>query len=380
MGYIEKRRRSDGTAAWRARYRRPDGSPDGRTFDRKIDAERFLTTIEADKLRGSWVDPKAGRRSFREYAEEWRQMQVQHERSTADQIASHFANHVYPTFGDRPLASIRTSEVQAWVKGREDAGLAPATIETMYRHLTAVFNAAVADQLIGRSPCGPRLVKLPKADDTPVVPPTAEQVAALIAAAPDRMRGPIVLAAGSGMRQGEVLGLVGDRIEWLRRQVKVEQQLYTPQKGAPYLKRLKSKSARRTIPLPDAVLAELTAHVAAFPAGEDGLVFTNSGGRPWRRSRFAEAFGAVCVAAGLVGGDDKPLFTCHDLRHFYASVLIAAGLSVKVVQERLGHASARETLDTYAHLWPDDEDRTRVVVQGAFDTMLTNEKKEAAQE
>jgi integrase len=52
----------------------------------------------------------------------------------------------------------------------------------------------------------------------------------------------------------------------------------------------------------------------------------------------------------------------HALRHFYASLLIRAGCSVKVVQARLGHATAAETLDTYAHLWPDDEDRTRQAV------------------
>ncbi|MEO5839654.1 MAG: tyrosine-type recombinase/integrase, partial [Acidimicrobiales bacterium] len=56
----------------------------------------------------------------------------------------------------------------------------------------------------------------------------------------------------------------------------------------------------------------------------------------------------------------------HDLRHHYASVLIQAGLNVKVVQERLGHATATETLDTYAHLWPDDEDRTRAAIDSVW--------------
>ena len=52
----------------------------------------------------------------------------------------------------------------------------------------------------------------------------------------------------------------------------------------------------------------------------------------------------------------------HDLRHFFASLLIRHGESVKTVQARLGHATAAETLDTYAHLWPDSEDRTREAV------------------
>jgi integrase len=56
----------------------------------------------------------------------------------------------------------------------------------------------------------------------------------------------------------------------------------------------------------------------------------------------------------------------HDLRHFYASALISGGCSVKAVQKALGHASATETLDTYAHLWPDDEDRTRAAIGAAL--------------
>jgi integrase len=59
-------------------------------------------------------------------------------------------------------------------------------------------------------------------------------------------------------------------------------------------------------------------------------------------------------------------FTAHDLRHFYASALIAGGASVKQVQQRLGHASAVITLQTYAHLWPGDDDRTRDVIDAAL--------------
>ena len=72
-------------------------------------------------------------------------------------------------------------------------------------------------------------------------------------------------------------------------------------------------------------------------------------------------FRRAVKAAGLPAGT-----TSHDLRHHYASLLIAAGCSVKSVQERLGHASAVETLQTYAHLWPDDEDRTRAAVERAW--------------
>jgi integrase len=66
-------------------------------------------------------------------------------------------------------------------------------------------------------------------------------------------------------------------------------------------------------------------------------------------------------AAGLPEGTGF-----HELRHYYASLLIASGASVKVVQARLGHKSAMETLDTYGHLWPDSEDQTRKAVDEAL--------------
>ena len=64
-------------------------------------------------------------------------------------------------------------------------------------------------------------------------------------------------------------------------------------------------------------------------------------------------------ATRTAGAPDAKL---HDLRHYYASLLIRHGESVKVVQARLGHASAPETLDTYSHMWPDSEDLTRAAV------------------
>ena len=91
------------------------------------------------------------------------------------------------------------------------------------------------------------------------------------------------------------------------------------------------------------------------------LVFTTADGKPVRRSSFAAAFAKAVKAAGA-----PPNTTYHDLRHFYASLLIRHGESVKVVQRRLGHATAAETLDTYSHLWPDSEDLTRAAVDSVL--------------
>ena len=87
------------------------------------------------------------------------------------------------------------------------------------------------------------------------------------------------------------------------------------------------------------------------------MLFTNGHGTPWRRSRWGELWRPIIKDAKQLGIPAGTGF--HDLRHYYASLLIRQGSSVKTVQERLGHASAMVTLDTYGHLWPDSEDQTR---------------------
>ena len=135
--------------------------------------------------------------------------------------------------------------------------------------------------------------------------------------------------------------------------------MVTPAHGEPTLGPVKSNASLRTIPLADVVLQALAGHLAAFPPGADGLVVTYVDGRPVRRNRFGAMWRQSLARPGLE-------HRYHDLRHHFASVLIAGGCSVKVVQKTLGHASARETLDTYGHLFPEGDDLTRKAVDLAF--------------
>ena len=166
----------------------------------------------------------------------------------------------------------------------------------------------------------------------------------------DPLRAVVTFTAGTGLGQGEVFGLTVDRLDMLRREVTVDRQrveLPQPaQHGPP-----KTKASVRTVPFPQVVVDALAAHLAAFP-GPDGLVFTLGGSRSPGRSRSS-------LAAGGESGGPARGHGLHLLRHYYASLLIRYGESVKTVQARLGHATAAETLDTYGHLWPDSDDRTR---------------------
>jgi integrase len=111
----------------------------------------------------------------------------------------------------------------------------------------------------------------------------------------------------------------------------------------------------------------LAEHIRLFGTGPEGLLFVgdrfNGQGVPLRRRWFSREVWVPAVAAIP---NVPPGTGMHDLRHFYASLLIRHGESVKVVQARLGHATAAETLDTYSHLWPDSDDTTRAAVDSAF--------------
>ncbi len=147
MGSVRKR--PDGK--WRARYRDPAGREHAKHFRRKIDADRWLATVEADIVRGTYVDPNAGKITFREYAESWRVAQM-HRPTWVAHVETMLRRHAYPTFGDRSLSSIWPSEVQAWVR-RLSESLAPATVKVIHGIVAAIFKAAVSDRRIIASPC-----------------------------------------------------------------------------------------------------------------------------------------------------------------------------------------------------------------------------------
>ena len=324
-----------------------------RQFERKADAQRFLDGVRGDLARGLYVDPDGGRVKFREYAEQWRTGQV-HRASTATQAETYLRVHAYPFLGDRPLGAVRRSEIQAWVKHRSEV-LAPGSVEVVFRWVATIFKSAVGDRLIPLSPCVN--VKLPKKDAAELVPLRVEEVERLAAAVPERYQALIVFDAGMGLRQGECFGLTVDRIDFLRRQVRVDRQLVTAIDGVPTFGPPKSQAGFRTVPMPTVVADALSAHLARFRTGPSGLVFTNKFGRPIHRSAFGTAWHRAARTAEI-----PEWATFHDLRHFYASLLISQGCSVKAVQRRLGHQSAMETLDTYSHLWPDSDDETRDAV------------------
>jgi integrase len=350
-------------ARYEARWRSPDGATRSKRFDRKIDAQRHLDHVAGSKLASQYVDPGLGRVTFAVYAEGWLDRKRASLRpSTVQVFTSHLHKHLLPAFGQRQLASITREQCKAFALGLSP-GVKPTTARAITFTLAAILREAIDDGRLSRNPA--ERIGVGKASRLDVDPrhigQLSTQVDAIAAAMPPCWRAAVVLMATTGLRLSECHGLTVDRVDWLRRSIRVDRQLVGSGFGPP-----KTASSVRTIPVPQNVIDLLAAHLAEFPAGRDGLIFTapatrqSSAGRPIGRSAWSDRYREACRSAGVDGRTRS-----HDLRHVAASALINSGLSVSAVQAVLGHASASETLNTYTHLWPTDEDRTRAAIEHA---------------
>ena len=340
---------------WRARYRDDQGGEHARHFDRKIDAQRWLDEVTTSIISGTYVEPTAGDITFGAFYAEWsaRQLWVRKTRENAD-----LAIRSVP-FVDLPMKAIRRSHVETWIK-QMTTRLAATTIKTRYVIVRSVFRAAVLDRVIVTDPSvGVTLPRRRRAEAAMTIP-TTEEVGRLLQHADSTrvstrkgFRAYVALCAFAGLRLGEAAGVqVGD-IDFTQRHLRVTRQLQ--REGETWIARAPKYGSERVVYLPDELLDILARHLQAevgssprpdqwiFTVGREPM-YDNAVTWRWRATRTAAGLGRVRL---------------HDLRHFYASGLIADGCDVVTVQRSLGHASATTTLNTYSHLWPTAEDRTR---------------------
>jgi integrase len=410
---------------WRITYVDPEtGKERNEHFDRKQDAIDRENTVGADLLRGQYVDPRKGKVKLEDYAERWRRNQL-HDASTAAGVERIFRLHVYPHIGQQPLAAVKKTMLQGVIKKWTEA-LAPSTIETYWMYVKAMFTDAADDDDIGKSPCVG--VSLPSEEAKRRYIPQPAEVHAIAQSGPMAPYRPVAyIAAGCGLRPSEIFGLEVDCVDFLRREIHVRQQLKFVKGTGVHLAPPKTATSDRIVELPDGVAAELSRHMQLFPprtlelpdltnsrkptrrpvqllfttpvrAGDDAV---NANTLIVRRHRLHKAGDhSIClprncpqsgeapetpVRQSYLGGGpvygslwSKPWqdavalaglpigFGLHGLRHYFATLLIHGGKSVKTVQLALGHSTPMITLNTYVHDWPDGQERTRSLVDNTL--------------
>jgi integrase len=359
---------------WRARYRDDAGKEHARHFAKRAEAQRWLDSVTAAQVRGDYINPRNGRIKFAQFAHQWLAAQT-FDPSTREAVESRFNAHILPAFGKLQMRALLPSTIQAWLR-LEQQQHAPRYIRAMLANLSAMLGAAVEDGIIARNPCSARSVRAPAVEQDRVVPWTAAQVAAVMDAHPEQYRAMAVLAAGCGLRQGEVFGLRVEDVDFLKRRLFVRQQVKLIRGNVTFAAPKGGKS--RQVPLPDSVAFSLTERLKTHPAGADRLVFTKDKGRKPLRASHVNPYiwKPALVAAGI---EPTRANGMHALRHYYASVLLDAGENIRALADYLGHADPGFTLRVYAHLMPSSEARTRRAIDSAFEGFADSPRTSSAE-
>jgi integrase len=346
---------------WRARYVDDDGREHAKGFRTKAEATRWLNGVISAQETGTYIDPALGKVTFASYYREWSARQVWESgtRHTMDLTA----NSV--TFGNVALGELRRSHIEVWVKQMQ-GDLQPTTIRTRYANVRSVIRAAVRDSFMARDVAdGVKLPPTRKASAAMMIP-TTEEVGQVIRAADPEFAAFIAVCAFAGLRRGESSALAVSDVDFLRKEIHVRRQVQWTDDGEMEIRPPKYGS-ERTVYVPDGLVTMLAEYVRVYRPGDDPDRWLFPGSRDANLPAHAATVGR---SWRIVRDEVGIPYRLHDLRHFFASGLIAAGCDVVTVQRALGHSSAAITLTTYSHLWPDANDRTRKAAEGLFDASL----------
>lgn len=305
--------------------------------------------------------------------------------STYNGYCRNVDNHVVPTLGRIALRRLRADHLEAFYNGLLDphdgrAGLAPKTVYEIHLVIRGALGDAVRRGLVSRNVAliahAPRLRSIPRVEQ---VSWTAEELRSFLKAATGhRLFAPLWLLAFTGMRRNEGLGLHWTDFDEQAATISVNRGLIAIDYGL-HETRGKTRNARRRIDLDPTTVNLLCAwrhwqQAEQRAAGVEaaGWMFTDCRGGPVHPHAISQAFSRIARRASV------PVIRLHDLRHTHATLLIATGVPVKVVSERLGHAMPSFTIDTYQHVLPGMQaDAARVFLQlVSSDAPVSREKSE----
>ena len=260
--------------------------------------------------------------------------------------------HLKPALGAARLEVLDTHTIQRFYNSLIASGLSPKTVKNIHGILHCALQQAIACDYIYRNPAD--ACKLPKVTKPEIKPLEPEEIARLLKEAEqDDYCNLFIVAMFTGMRQGELLGLAWECVDFQTGIITVKQQLQCKD-GNYFLETPKSGKNRTILPAPivmEALRNQLQRQqIEQEQAGkmwdnQFNLVFTDALGKYLVRRTVVKHFKKISGCAGI--SDDARF---HDLRHSFAVSSLYAGDDIKTVQANLGHATAQFTLDVYGHV------------------------------
>jgi integrase len=293
-----------------------------------------------------------------EWADRWLAGQAHLKPTTRERYAGIVRRHIRPSWGTTRLADVTHADVQGWVT-KLSRNAEPATVRKIHRVLSLILALAIRDGRLIRNPAAD--IKLPRPQSLEQRYLTHEQVHELARAAAgptspskhrrldercnDQYRLIVLFLAYTGVRFGEMAALRVRRIDFLRRRATIAESVTLV--GSNQVWGTPKGHEKREVRIPRFLVDQLAEHLHG--KAPDDLVFAGvRGGGALRGPIFRRAaFDRAAEAIGVPG------LHPHELRHTAASLAIAAGADIKVVQKMLGHKSATMTLDQYGHLFDD---------------------------
>ena len=279
---------------------------------------------------------------------------------THQQYAQHVRLYLGPALGKHQLSKLSPQHVQAFVNQQLKSGLSPRTAQLSLVILRHALDTAVKWSLVGRNVA--KLVDPPQVKRHETKPFTRDEARTFCDAVQGkRWRAAYLTALILGLREGELLGLRWQDVDFDRRTLTVNQTVQRIRSGAEgdgsslEFCETKTNRSRRTLSLSPSLIAILKAHrvsqsKARLVAGSEwrdlGLVFSTSIGTPIEKSNLFRDFKRMLKDTKL------PPVRFHDLRHSTASLLLAQGVHPRAIMELLGHSRIGVTMDTYAHVMP----------------------------
>jgi len=342
---------------WQVRWRDNAGRQRARTFRRKQDAVDFERDTLVELRRGIWVDPQRGRVTVAEWAVVW--LAGAHNiRPRTRRAYRQALDHILPELGHLQLGHVTDEHVDAYLKAKAAAGVAPSSVHRHYRTLRRMFRVAVERGRIPRSPVDP--IEQPRIPARELRVADAVALEHLARAIDPRYRSLVLVAGWGGLRWGELAGLRVGRVDVVGSRLHVVEQVDLA--GSAWSEP-KTAAGRRWVGIPRTVTDDLATLIEG--RGPADVVWPAPRGGALSHSNFVSRhFHPACVRAGLgrmVPTDDavpmSPLryegFTIHDLRHTSVALTIAGGAHPKAIQARMGHSGIQVTMDRYGHLFPD---------------------------
>jgi integrase len=349
---------------WLARYVDDRGREHTKAFGRKADATRWLDKETADHVAGTWTDPKLSGQTFDALAERWIKTKATRAPKTVAGYRSLLDTLILPRWADAALRDMAFDDIQEWVSGLsvngsvrfDGRGLSAGRVIQAYQVVSQVLRFAVRAKHLPANPADG--IELPRQREATQRYLTHEQLHRL-AVASGRFRTMVLVLGCCGLRFGEAAALRCADVNCKTRRIRVSRSVtYVTYKGL--IEGSTKNHSTRTVPVPRFLAPLLETELAHKDSG--ALVFPSRRGGYLTESELRWVFDPAAKHIGAEG------LTPHELRHTCASLAIAGGANVKVLQTLLGHKTATLTLDRYGHLFPDDLGR----IADAFDAGAEN--------